>query len=241
MAINQLLLLNSVHSHSIIHRLDPRVKLVSAIFFSGWLILHPHWQALTSGLAITILLVLLAKLPPRLLYSRLLAVNSFLALIWALLPVTGWNPASLYWALNVTITANALVLTVTAFLTTTDLITLGYALHWLRVPDKLTHLLLFTVRYLDILHDTYQQLRRAMRVRGFRPGTNSHTYRSMAYLLGMLLVRSFARAQRIEAAMKCRGYRGQFYLNDHLTLTVVDGGFIGLFYGGLLWLTVLLA
>jgi cobalt/nickel transport system permease protein len=31
----------------------------------------------------------------------------------------------------------------------------------------------------------------------------------------MLLVRSFDRAERIVAAMKCRGFRGRFYLLDH--------------------------
>jgi len=175
------------------------------------------------------------------LYRRLLTVNGFLALVWLFLPFTAWNDVGLFWALSMTIKANSLVLALTAFLATTDIITLGYALHCLQIPDKLTHLLLFTVRYLEVLHQTYQQLVRAMRVRGFRPRTNWHTYRSIAYLLGMLLVKSFARAQHIEAAMKCRGYRGQFYLNGHLSLEILDFWFIGLFYGGLLWLTILLA
>jgi cobalt/nickel transport system permease protein len=56
-------------------------------------------------------------------------------------------------------------------------------------------------------------------VRGFRPGVNRHTYRSFGYLAGMLLVRSLDRSERIVAAMKCRGFRGRFYLLDHFAFS----------------------
>jgi cobalt/nickel transport system permease protein len=38
-----------------------------------------------------------------------------------------------------------------------------------------------------------------------------HTYRTYAYLVGMLLVKSHDRADRVRAAMLCRGFRGRFY------------------------------
>ncbi len=92
---------------------------------------------------------------------------------------------------------------------------LGHALAHLHVPRKLAHLLLFTVRYLDVLEREYRRLRAAMKVRSFRPRMNRHTYRAYGYLVGMLLVRSFDRSERVLAAMKCRGFRGRFYLLDH--------------------------
>ena len=51
----------------------------------------------------------------------------------------------------------------------------------------------------------------AIKIRGFQPGTNMHTYRTYAYLLGMLLVKSYHRAERVRAAMLCRGFEGRFY------------------------------
>ncbi len=54
-----------------------------------------------------------------------------------------------------------------------------------------------------------------MKVRGFRPHMDRHTYRSMGNLFGMLLVRAYDRSQRILAAMKCRNFQGRFYLLDH--------------------------
>jgi len=63
-----------------------------------------------------------------------------------------------------------------------------------------------------VIHKEYHRLVNAMKMRGFRPGTNMHTYRTYAYLVGMLLVRSFDRSKRIVAAMKCRGFKGKFYI-----------------------------
>jgi cobalt/nickel transport system permease protein len=97
--------------------------------------------------------------------------------------------------------------------------TMGHALAHLHVPQKLAHLLLLTVRYLDVLHLEYRRMRAAMKVRCFRPGMNRHTYRTFGYLVGMLLVRSFDRSERIMAAMKCRGFQGRFYLLDHFAFS----------------------
>ena len=117
--------------------------------------------------------------------------------------------------LRIALKGNALVLGLLALLGTMDAVTLGHALGHLRVPHKLALLLLFTVRYLDVLQREYRRLRASMKVRGFRPRMNRHTYRAYGYLIGMLLVRSFDRSERIVAAMKCRGFRGHFYLLNH--------------------------
>ena len=66
---------------------------------------------------------------------------------------------------------------------------------------------------------------RTVKTRGFRPRMDWHTYRSYGYLVGMLLVRSLDRSQRVLAAMKCRGFRGRFYLLDHFAATRYDLGF----------------
>jgi len=45
-----------------------------------------------------------------------------------------------------------------------------------------------------------------------------HTYRTYAYVIGMLLVRAASRAQRVHQAMLCRGFKGTFYsLHDFKT------------------------
>ncbi len=99
---------------------------------------------------------------------------------------------------------------------TLEPVVLGHALARLRLSPKLVQLLLFTLRYIHVLFDEFQRLRLAMRARAFRPANNRHSWRSLGWLMGMLLLRSFQRAQRIDAAMRCRGFRQQFHLFDNL-------------------------
>jgi cobalt/nickel transport system permease protein len=99
---------------------------------------------------------------------------------------------------------------------------LGHAMHELRVPNKLVHLFFFTYRYIHVIHREYTRLTNAAKIRGFRPRTNMHTYRTFACLVGMLLVRSCERAQRVHHAMLCRGFKGAFHSLSGLSLKATD-------------------
>ena len=87
----------------------------------------------------------------------------------------------------------------------------AHALQHLHLPVKLVHLIFFCYRYIDVIGREYLRLRQAMVVRGFRARTSLHTYTSYAYLVGMLLVRSYERSQRVYQAMLCRGFNGTFH------------------------------
>ena len=76
---------------------------------------------------------------------------------------------------------------------------------------KLVHLLLRTYRYIFVIEQEYQRMVRAAKIRGFRPGTNVHTYKTFAYCIAMLFVRAAARADRVYRAMRCRGFNGRLY------------------------------
>jgi cobalt/nickel transport system permease protein len=144
--------------------------------------------------------------------------------LWAVGPLA-FSDKGLLLAATIVLKGNAIVLLLLVLLGSLDASTLGHALGHLYVPEKLTHLLLLTVRYLDVLQRESLRLRAAMRVRGFRPRVNLHTYRSYGYLVGMMLVRSFDRSERIAAAMKCRGFQGRFYLLDHFAFSRSDAPF----------------
>ncbi|MCU0961135.1 MAG: energy-coupling factor transporter transmembrane protein EcfT [Pirellulaceae bacterium] len=222
----------------LMERVDPRTRIAAAVVFSG--VIAAAQQPATAGIALLAAAAATpcTRLTSRQVLKRLLPVNVFallliVALSWAdhVSPIAARHPEAsdhtgLGLALMITAKANAIVLWVVVFLGTMDLITLGHALRHLHVPDKLTHLLLFTVRYLDVLHGEYLRLRTSMKLRGFQPRLSTHTYRTLGYLVGMLLVRSLDRSERILAAMKCRGFRGRFYLLDHFTFSRRDLGFL---------------
>jgi cobalt/nickel transport system permease protein len=98
-----------------------------------------------------------------------------------------------------------------ALVATMNFSIIGYALNWMQIPDKIVHLLLMTYRYVFLIEQEYRRLIRAARIRGFRPGTNLHTYKTYASIVGMLLVRSTLRADRVHKAMLCRGFKRKFY------------------------------
>lgn len=80
-------------------------------------------------------------------------------------------------AAQITLKSNAILLIIMALVTTMNLSVLVHALNWLRMPDKIVHLLLMTHRYVFLIEQEYRRLMRAARLRGFRPGTNLHTYK----------------------------------------------------------------
>jgi len=208
---------------SVVHRLDPRGKIVVAALFAILIATTTAYATAVAGLALALLCLALARLPLRQVAVRLLVVNSFIFFLWLVLPLT--YPGDPVWRLGpltatrqglvftglITLKSNAIIIALMALIATVPVVTLGQALHQMRVPDKLSHLLLFTYRYIYVFEQEYRRLVQAMKIRGFRPRTNLHTYRSYAYLAAMLLVRSFDRAERVFQAMLCRGFNGTFY------------------------------
>jgi cobalt/nickel transport system permease protein len=219
---------------SFLHRLDPRVKIIVVFFFSVLAAVANRFMVLWLALGFSVVIVLLSATPVRHILRRLVPVNLFILFLWFFLPFTlmgkplfslGPLVAShegVVYAAQITIKSNAIVIVLIALVSSTPILTLGHAMHDLRVPKKLVHLFFFTLRYIHVIHREYIRLVQAMKIRGFRPTTNMHTYKTFAYLVGMLLVRSCDRAQRVHNAMLCRGFRGRLYSLSQFSLRTAD-------------------
>jgi cobalt/nickel transport system permease protein len=224
---------------SVLHRIDPRIKVLVAATYSGVVAVAADLSTLGLALGLALAWVLWARLSPRAVMGRLLAVNGFVALLWILLPFThpgtpvfrmGPLTASgegLAFVTALTLRTNAIVLASMALLGTMSVFDLVHALHHLRVPGQLAQVAFFSFRYVYVIEREYRRLRSAMRIRCFRPRTGLHTYRSFAYLVGMLLVRSYERSQRVHQAMLCRGFQGTFPVYRHFRLERRDLSFGG--------------
>lgn len=216
-----------------LHLADPRCKLVAALAAAVCVALLRSPGPAALALLLGAMLCAWARLPlPRLL-RRLAAVNVFVAFLWVFLPFSlsgapllriGPFPGLPDWlsltatnagvaqAVLVTLKSNAIVLAFIALAGTSDITAVGHAVAGLGLPAKLALLLLFTWRQLHVVAQEYHRLRTAAKVRGFIPGTNLHTYRTYANLAGMVLVRSFDRAERVGQAMRLRGFAGRFHM-----------------------------
>ncbi len=216
-----------VGTRSAIGRIDPRIRVAVAAVYTSVVAVTDDTAALLAAMGVSVLLVLLARLPLFAVARRLTVVAGFLVLIWALLPLTYGGPVvgrlgaltfhapGVRLALQITLKSVSIVTAFIALVATMDIATLGHSLLRLKMPAKVAYLLLMTYRYIFVLEQEYQRLLRAARIRGFKPGTNLHSYRTYAYLVGMLFVRASNRAQRVHQAMKCRGFRGRFYSLSH--------------------------
>ena len=224
----------SSDSASYLGSVDPRARIVVAVLLSIVVAWADRLVVPATALTVTILWMPFSGLSAAMAFRRLLPLNLLMAFLAVVLPLTtpgtplwplaslGFSREGLQLAATIALKGNTIVLTMLVLTGSMDATMLGHTLSHLRVPDKLTHLLLFTVRYLDVLHREYLRLRSAVKVRGFRPRMDRHTYRTYGYLIGMLLVRSFDRSERIVAAMKCRGFHGRFYMLDHFAFSKRD-------------------
>ncbi len=236
---------------SFVHRMDPRARLLVAAAFSLVVALLSRFQSLVPASAGALALVGLAGLPAGAVARRLLVINGLVALLWLFLPFTTpgrpWvhlgglaaTQEGVLYAARITLKSNAIVLILIVLVSTMPVYTAGRAMRVFGVPQKLIHLLVFTYRYIHVIFREYQRLITAARIRGFRPGTNLHTYRTYAVLLGMLLVRSYERAHRVRSAMLCRGFQGRFHDLTEFRSSGKDwvlGGAMGLGIAGLVLL-----
>lgn len=220
--------------NSCFHRLDPRLKIIVAVFYAFIVASAVRFTTLGAALLVSTILSMLARLPFPSVAKRILLVNGFLGPFWLILPWSiGGEPLAdvgaltlsregILLAARLTLKSNAILLAFIALVTTSSVASIGQAMNRLRLPDKLVHLLLLTYRYVFVLEQEYERLRRAASIRSFVPGTNIHTYKTFAYLAGMLFVRAAARADRVSQAMRCRGFQGKFHTLHEFVLTPHD-------------------
>lgn len=220
---------------AVIQSLDPRMRIVMACVFAMVVVGMSSALALSGALVAALGLLAVSRLPWRQTLRRMAMIDGFIVFMLVMLPFSvpgdvmfiflgfaaSWQ--GMWQAIEIALTANAVILALMVLVGTMEPVAMGHALHGLRCPERLVQLLMFTIRYIEVLREEYLRLRAAMKIRGFRPGTNWHCYRSFGYLVGMMLVRAIERSERILGAMKCRGYSGRMVMLHHFALTRRDG------------------
>jgi cobalt/nickel transport system permease protein len=240
-----------VRGASQIHRLDPRIKIVVAVLYAFAVALSGRFASILPALAFSFVLIGLSRLPLLAVARRVAMVNGLILFMWLVVPVTypgqtifsvgslAATREGVLAALRITVKSNAILLAFITLIATSPVATLGAALSRLRVPEKIVHLLLLTYRYIFVMEEEYRRLVRSIAVRGFRPSTRLHTYRTFAYLVGMLFVRASERAERVHMAMLCRGFSGRFHTLHEFSYTRRDFAWLAAAITALLGLEIL--
>ncbi len=224
-------------SSRVLGKIDPRLKIIFFVAFSSILALTGKVSVVALGLFFSGVLFLLSSVDKKGFFRALATAMGFALFVSVTLPFTvhgrviytlgplAMSREGLAFGAFIFAKSSAIVMLMLLLLSTSSPLSLIHALHHLRVPDKMVQLLFFTFRYIQVVRREYAKLSSAVKLRCFRPGTNFHSYRTYAYLVGVLLVRSYDRATRVYKAMLARGFRGKFPVLHHFRLEKVDLAF----------------
>ena len=112
------------------------------------------------------------------------------------------------------------VMAVLILAATTPLSKISYQLVRMKMPNILVMQITMTYRYISVLAAEAHTMFIAYILRS--PRQRAIKMKDMGVFLGGLLLRSFDRAERVYAAMKCRGFSGTFTVNDNMSIKLLD-------------------
>jgi cobalt/nickel transport system permease protein len=216
-------------------RWDARWKLAALLIVGFGIAALDHLAPSAAALAIGLVLLLLARLPGRWVRGRL-GLFGFAALPFVLVLPFTLDPTGTGWDLGpVRVSERGIAAGLGVFcrcvaIGCLTLILLGTApfhhtlaaAHKLKVQGLFVLLLGMAYRYAFLLGDEFRRIRIALRTRGFLARANRQGYRTLGYATGAILVRGTDRADRVAAAMRCRGFDGTFRTTITFRTTTAD-------------------
>lgn len=202
-----------------LHRLHPVVKIVVTLFFAATVTSFNKYEiaGLLPLFFYPVILFAWGNIPWQPLIRRLLLAAPFALVIGlsnlifdrtphvllGLLLLSGGWLAFFSLLLKFALTVLAALL----LIATTPWPNLVSGLRRLGLPRPLVVQLFFLYRYLTVLLEEAGRITQAYELRS-RPGAGL-PYRAWGSLVGQLLLKTLERAQRIYAAMRCRGFNGE--------------------------------
>ncbi|MFC1736346.1 energy-coupling factor transporter transmembrane component T family protein [Candidatus Hydrogenedentota bacterium] len=208
---------------SIMHRWDPRAKLLGLAVPVAVAASLNHVTTAFVALCIALCILALCKLPFGFAFTRIFGVSMFMLPFFIFLPISPggevvfWlGPVAFYsggfrLAFLIYLKASAIFTLSLALLNTAYLWDTFWAARVFLVPRSLIQLALISLRYLPILVEEYLSISTAATCRCFALDTSGRSYRTAANVAGAILTRGYRRADRVWHAMACRGFHGEMY------------------------------
>lgn len=223
------------YKDSFIHRLDPRIKVVTTfLFILNVVSFHKYMlAALVPLFLFPVMLMSLGAIPAKFTIKKLLPAAPFALFLGIFNPLFDTKVMYVFYGISITggwISFLSLcmkfVLTLSAALlliATTSFPGVCHALQRLGVPEVFTSQLLFLYRYIFVLMEETMKILRARDMRSF--GKRGLEIRVFINLIGVLFLRTMERAERIYKAMLARGFDGKISSMKKYSLTVADSCF----------------
>ena len=215
-----------------IHRLHPLAKLLSTFIFIVSIVSFGRhdFVRLAPYLFYPFVMMALAELPYKLLLSRVLVALPFC--LFAGISNVIFDRGAAFTVGGVTVSLGVLslatillkmylcVMAALLLIATTPFTELTAQLRRLRVPMVFVMVFETTFRYIGVLFDEVHSMIIAYKLRS--GNRKALEMRHMGSFVGQLTLRGFDRAERIHAAMRCRGYSLKRILPAHRRLLCSD-------------------
>ncbi len=221
-------------SNSVMHRLDPRMKIILAIVYIVASFLCKNVYAFVLLLLSAVILILISRIPIKIVLRSMKAII-FIMLFTAVLNIF-WTKGSedelllswrfveiytsgLYNAAFIAVRIIAMIIGTSIFLTyTTTPIQLTDAIEQLLFPLKVLHvpvhefamMMTIALRFIPTIVEETDKIMAAQKARGadFVSGSLAKRAKALIPVLIPLFISAFRRAGELATAMTCRCYRG---------------------------------
>lgn len=217
--------------NSLLHRLDPRMKLLITFAYIIVIFIPKNWAGLAVAVVFLMLGVLLSRISPKILLKSLkpvLPLLIFTALI-NILYVDGATVLKEFWIFKITVegiyTAIFIAIRILCLIAISSLLTyttspttltdalerLMRPLKLIRVPvHEIAMMMTIALRFIPTLIEETDKIMSAQKARGadMESGSLFQRVRALIPVLVPLFVSSFRRAYELATAMECRCYNG---------------------------------
>lgn len=224
-----------------VHALDPRAKAVSFLVLIVACVTTPtrEWWAFAIYAGLVLVIANASRLPASYMLTRVLAVLPFVLLVAVFVPfmhaagprydlgpfTVSREGLLIVW--NVAVKALISVACVILLSSTTPFSDLMHGLERLHVPRFFTTVSAFMYRYLFIIVDEAERMKRARDSRNFH-GRWLWQAKTVGFMIASLFLRSQERAERVFQAMSSRGFDGTFPRWSEIAMRPADWVFMSL-------------
>lgn len=222
------------HADTPLNVIDPRIKTLLTFAIVIYIVATPTGRYLDLLLVLPVLVAAwyFSRVPLKYLLKRLFSILIFITVISIGIVLTRADGVVMLLALLAKGVAAMWALTILT--ATTPFPALLKSLQSIKVPLIILNIMNFLYRYVFLLIDEYERLQLGRNARAFSDKTILKL-KGIAWMVGMLFIRSFERADRVYHAMLSRGFDGHIVTNAQKPLNIKD---MGIFIAALTFLII---
>ena len=230
---------------SVIHKLDPRIKIISIFFLILCIILTKPTSFVSFGLylLLVISLIFISGIPPGFILRQSFVIVPFVLMIAVFIPffkqgkVAGgysfgtfkltvtYDGLIIFW--NVLIKSFLSILCMILLTASTKFSVFLKALEKMKFPTLFIMILSFMYRYVFVVVDELIKMKQAKESRSVG-GSKWFNIKTLANMIGTLFVRAYERGEFVYMAMRSRGFNGSISTLHDFRMKMVDFYFMSI-------------